>query len=89
MGIASDWFFPLLGIVVGLVSGLFGAWVGVKVGIARLEIHVEGNKKDIKQLQEDSARYNEDILMHDLELEDVMRGLEIPRKRRQSWRFGR
>lgn len=83
----AEWVLPVISIVIGLVSGVFGAYMGIKIGIARLEIHVEDNRKDIDQLNRESAKYNEDILMHDIELEDVMRNLQIPRKRRQSWRF--
>jgi hypothetical protein len=84
----ADWILPLVSMVIGLVSGLFGAYVGIKVGLTKLEIHVSDNRTDIEKLQKESVKYNEDILIHDLELEDVMRNLDIKRKRRQNWRFG-
>lgn len=84
----ADWVLPLISMVIGLVSGLFGAYVGIKVGLTKLEIHVTDNRNDIEKLQKESAKYNEDLLVHDLELEDVMRNLDLKRKRRQNWRFG-
>lgn len=84
----AQWAIPILSAVIGLMSGIFGAYVGIKVGLARLEVHVEGNKEDIAKLQSESVKYNEDLLMHDLELSDVMRSLDLPRKRRQNWRLG-
>lgn len=84
----ADWVLPLGSLLIGLVSGLFGAYIGVKVGMTRLEIHVEDNRTSISKLDRESAKYNEDLLIHDLELEDVMRSLDLPRKRRQNWRFG-
>lgn len=84
----ADWILPLVSMVIGLVSGIFGAYVGIKVGLAKLEIHVADNRTDIEKLQKESAKYNEDLLIHDLELEDVMRTTGLKRKRRQNWRFG-
>ena len=78
---------PLASIVVGLVSGWVGAYLGLKVGVARLEWNTEDMKEKIVGLTKRSDAYNEDLLIHDLELEDVMRKLELPRKRRQNWRF--
>lgn len=83
-----EWSMPILSLIVGFLSGIFGAYVGIKVGMTRLEVHVEDNRTDIAKLQGESAKYNEDLLIHDLELSDVMRNLDIPRKKRQSWRLG-
>lgn len=78
----------LIGLIVGLLSGAFGAYLGVKIGLTRVEVRVEDHRMDIDKLQSESVRYNEDLLIHDLELTDVMRNLDIPRKKRQNWRFG-
>lgn len=82
-----EWLIPLASIVIGLASGWVGAYLGLKVGVAKLEWHSEDMSKKLTALAKRSDAYNEDLLIHDLELEDVMRELEIPRKRRQNWRF--
>lgn len=82
-----DYVIHLASIVVGLVSGWVGAYMGLKVGVDRLERSSADMAKKIDDLTKRSNSYNEDLLIHDIELEDVMRNLQIPRKRRQNWRF--
>jgi len=82
-----EYVIPLASIIVGLVSGWVGAYLGLKVGVARLQWNDEDMRKEIDKLVKRSDAYNEDLLIHDLELEDVMRKIELPRKRRQNWRF--
>jgi len=60
---------------------------GMKLGQARLEWRVDQHDLDIKSLTTLVGNINEDTRIHDFELEDAMRMLDIPRKRRQNWRF--
>lgn len=82
-----EWIIPAISLVVGLIGGLMGVYVGMKVGQAKLEFQMEHVRERIEVLGKRSHAHNEDILIHDLELEDVMRNLDIPRKRRQNWRL--
>lgn len=82
-----EWLIPLISLIVGLVGGWVGVYVGMKVGQAKLEFQMEHVRERIETLGKRSHAHNEDILIHDLELEDVMRNLDIPRKKRQNWRF--
>ena len=77
----------LISLLVGLASGGLSAYLGLRIGMAKLEWHSEDMSEKVQRLTKRSDAYNEDLLIHDLELEDVMRKLEIPRKRRQNWRF--
>ena len=77
----------LISLLVGLASGGLSAYLGLKVGVAKLEWHSADMSIRVDKLTKRSDAYNEDLLIHDLELEDVMRELNIPRKKRQNWRF--
>ena len=83
----EPWIIPLASMLVGLLSGGLGAYLGLKVGMAKLEFHSEDMREKLEKLTKRSNAYNDVILIHDVELEDVMRKLEMPRKRRQNWRF--
>lgn len=83
----DQWLLPLLSLVIGICGGLIGAYVGMKVGMAKLEVHMEDVRERLDTVSRNVYSHNEDILIHDVELEDVMRKLEMPRKRRQNWRF--
>jgi uncharacterized membrane-anchored protein YhcB (DUF1043 family) len=82
-----EWIIPLISLIVGLVGGWVGVYVGMKLGQAKLEWQMGLVQEDIDKLRKRSHAHNEDLLIHDLELDDVMRGLEMPRKKRQNWRF--
>lgn len=77
-----DWSFliPLL----SLIGGIFGAWVGVKVNITRLETKMEMVETRLDVLQKRSHRYANDLLVHDVEIESALVKLSIPRARRQT-----
>jgi hypothetical protein len=77
----------LISLLVGLASGGLSAYMGLKIGVAKLEWESADTGKKLTTLTKRSDAHNEDLLVHDLELEDIMRKLDIPRKRRQSWRF--
>lgn len=76
-----------IGLVVGLVSGGIGSYIGLRLGVAKTEWDIKHLKDQVQVLKDDSARYNEDLLMHDVEMDDVCIKLAIPRKKRQNWRF--
>jgi hypothetical protein len=82
-----EWIIPAISLIVGLVGGWTGVYVGMKVGQAKLEWQMGQVLERIEVLSKRSNAHNEDLLMHDVELDDVMRNLDIPRKKRQNWRF--
>ncbi len=77
----------LVSLLVGLASGGLSGYLGLKLGVARLEWESSDMREDLDKLTKRSNLYGDDLLIHDVELEDVMRKLELPRKRRQNWRF--
>jgi hypothetical protein len=76
-----------LSFVIGIIGGIFGAYVGMKVGIAKLEIWREITQDAIDGLQKDVRSLNEDSLMHDLELAGLLRAANQPRAMRQRHRL--
>jgi hypothetical protein len=83
----EPWIWPAISLFVGVFGSGVGMYVGMKLGQARLEWRVDQHDTDIRTLTTLAGNLNEDSRVHDFELEDVMRALEIPRKRRQNWRF--
>lgn len=83
----TEWILPLVSLVVGLCGGLVGTYVGMRLGLAKLEFHMDHVRERMEILGRRSHAHNEDILIHDIEMEDVMRKLELPRKKRQQWRL--
>lgn len=77
-----DWSFlvPML----SLLGGLFGAWVGVKVNITRLETKMEIAEDRLETVQKRTHRHANDLLIHDMEIERALLKLDIPRVRRQQ-----
>jgi uncharacterized membrane-anchored protein YhcB (DUF1043 family) len=82
-----EWTIPLISLIVGICGGLMGVYVGLTVGQAKLEFQMEHVRDRVEILGKRSHVHNEDILIHDLELDDIMRNLDLPRKKRQNWRF--
>jgi hypothetical protein len=85
-------------LAVGIAGSAFGTYVGLKVGLVRLQgrfdaysQRVDEKLADYKSRQEVLGKrthdLNQDSLIHDFELEDIMRKLELPRKKRQNWRL--
>lgn len=92
-------FTPIVnGLIVGLLSGAFGSWIGIRVGQAKMEVHLEHVKKRLddhivvseghwETLRKRSHTHNERLLIHDIEIEDAFAKLALPRKRRENWRL--
>jgi hypothetical protein len=78
--------YPVLSLICGVGGGALGAWIGVTVKITRLETRMGRALSDIRELDRDSARHNEDLLVHDMELNLALKALKIPRQTRQRLR---
>lgn len=83
----QTWVVALIGIISGLVSGSVGVYVGMRVGLVTLETHMEYARVKLDSHTKSIARVEEDVLIHDVEMEDVMAKMNLKRKRRQNWRF--
>lgn len=77
----------VISLLVGLASGGLSAYVGLRVGVAKLQWESGEMKEQLAKLTKRSNLYGDDLLIHDVELDEVMRKLDIPRKKRQNWRF--
>lgn len=75
--------FLVLSFFVGIIGGVLGAYVGMRVGVAKLETWREITQEAIHSLQGDVRVLNEDSLIHDLEIADLMYIAKLPRKSRQ------
>lgn len=75
-----NWIIPLL----SLIGGIFGAWVGVKVNIVRLETQMEDVRKRVDGIHKRLHRHNDTILIHDMEIEQAFEKLDLSRIRRQQ-----
>lgn len=77
-----DWSFliPLL----SLMGGIFGAWVGVKVNIVKLETQMEDVRTRLDGVHKRLHRHNDTILIHDMEIETALAKLDVARIRRQQ-----
>jgi hypothetical protein len=85
---------PAISLIVGFCASMIGVFVGMKVGLSRLEVHkdymrerMSGMNGQIVEMVKREALREEDVRILDFEMEDVMRNLDLPRKKRQNWRF--
>ena len=78
-----DLLLPLMSLVVGVFGGVIGAYVGMKVGIARLEEWKDAAKDAIDEAKKDIRRHSDDLLVHDVEIGDLMGRAGMTRVRRQ------
>lgn len=69
-----------------LLAGAGGAWVGVKLTVAQLQVKMDQVQQDVKEHGEIIARHNDDLLVHDMEIESALGQLDLPRARRQRLR---
>lgn len=77
-----DWLIPVLTLLTGYLGGYLGASRKVIVLETRMEVIIDWKKSAIRQL----ASHNEDLLIHDTEIQRLCETAGIPRVRRQSAR---
>lgn len=66
-----------------MICGLAGGFAGARGAIVRLETQMEEVRKRLETLGHKTHRHNDDLLVHDMELESVLAKLDMPRARRQ------
>lgn len=77
---------PLVTLFVGIFGGGLGAWIGVKVAIARLEFWKEMTDGKIKELNQRSDWHHDDLMAHDFELAMALPKIGLGRAPRQRIR---
>lgn len=77
-----DWLIP----VVTFISGIFGGFIGARVSIVRLETQMAEVMKWKEVVHRRTHNLNEDVLIHDIEIEELMRKNGLDRIRRQAAR---
>jgi hypothetical protein len=80
-------------LVIGIGSGYLGALIGVKIGLARMEMRHEFMNAEltsltqgITEINKGIAVYKEDVWLHDVELAQLYSKFEMPRVSRQRMR---
>lgn len=76
----------LVSLVVGVFGGALGAYVGMRVGLARLETWKLMAAENLKNLDKAVGLLKEDSLVHDMEIESLMGHANMVRVRRQRTR---
>lgn len=66
-----------------LLCGLAGGFAGARGAIVRLETQMEGVLKEVGVMRTKVHRHNDDLLIHDAELDTIMTKLQMSRVRRQ------
>lgn len=74
-----DWVIPVL----TFISGIAGGFMGARGAIIRLETQMIDVRDRLDELHKRVNRHNDDLLVHDMEMETVLNKLDIPRVRRQ------
>ncbi len=74
-----DWIIPVL----TFASGVAGGFAGARGAIVRLETQMEDVRIRMEGMSKKIHRHNDDLLVHDLELEGALLKLGVPRARRQ------
>jgi hypothetical protein len=72
---------------IALVSAGLGGFIGVKMSVTRLQTQMESVLERLKTLGERSHDHNDVILIHDGEIAEIMRKLDmdrVPRRRRRD-----
>lgn len=66
--------------------GALGAWVGVKIAVAKLQVRSDDHHERLELIDLSVKRLNDDSLIHDMEIESALGALKLPRARRQRAR---
>ncbi len=77
---------PLICVIIGLMAGGVGSWVGVRIAVTRLEVWRQVDSESIRTMAERLAVHSEDLLVHDLEIGQLMRHTGLDRIQRQGVR---
>lgn len=70
-------------LLIGMFGGMLGAYVGMKVGIARLEEWRFTVDRNLTKLDSAAAIFRDDILVLDIEVDRLMASQKMERTRRQ------
>ena len=76
----------VVALIVGLFSGAVGSYIGIKVGLTRLEVWQEIADRRLGKVEGHISVLNEDYLTHDFEIGRLMENQNIPRSKRQTRR---
>lgn len=76
----SDWVIPAL----TLAAGLAGGYAGARGAIVRLETQMADVRTRLDQLGKRMHRHNDDLTIHDAELDILMERMDIKRLPRQK-----
>jgi hypothetical protein len=74
-----DWLIPVL----TFMSGIAGGFMGARGTQIRLETQMIDVRDRLTGMNKQVSRHNDDLLVHDMELETALAKLDIPRVRRQ------
>jgi hypothetical protein len=77
-----DWLIPVL----TFISGICGGFIGARVSIVRLETQMATVLEWKGKMARLTHNLNEDVLVHDLEIEQLSRKVNVERIRRQAVR---
>lgn len=76
----NDWVIPAL----TLAAGLAGGYAGARGAIVRLETQMADVRTRMEVLGKRVHRHNDDLIIHDAEMDTVMARLDIRRLPRQK-----
>ena len=80
-----DWLIPVL----TFISGIFGGFIGARVPIVRLETQMAEVLEWKGLIHRRTHDLSDDVLIHDVEIEQLCRKVGMERARRQEVRRGR
>ncbi len=82
MSDVPTWALPLA----TLITGWLGGYMGASRKIMVLEIHITELLKWRKETDEKLVEYNEDLIVHDIEIQNLSAKAGVPRAQRQRLR---
>jgi hypothetical protein len=74
---------PLVSLLVGLIGSACGVFIGIKIGIARLETWRDICDVEVARLKSRTEVHGDDLLIHDMEIGTLMQKQGMERIRRQ------